>query len=185
MDAEAESGVEFDGFYRAEFRGLVVLAAAVLGQRAGAEDVVQEAILDAYRRWDRVGGYEAPRAWARKVVVQRGIEVAKNRSNERHAHLRAAARVGAGATSAAATSIDPSLLVHLRALPPQQRAAVALHYLEDMSIKDIAALLGLAEGTVKAHLFKARASLSAAIGGDRPDPGQTDDHDDDHEEPVR
>ena len=171
MDAEAESGVEFDGFYRAEFRGLVVLAAAVLGQRAGAEDVVQEAILDAYRRWDRVGGYEASRAWARKVVVQRGIEVAKNRSNERHAHLRAAARVGAGATSAAATSIDPSLLVHLRALPPQQRAAVALHYLEDMS--------------VKAHLFKARASLSAAIGGDRPDPGQTDDHDDDHEEPVR
>ena len=96
-----------------------------------------------------------------------------------------AGTVWAGATSAAATSIDPSLLVHLRALPPQQRAAVALHYLEDMSIKDIAALLGLAEGTVKAHLFKARASLSAAIGGDRPDPGQTDDHDDDHEEPVR
>lgn len=165
---------DFDEFYRAEFRGLVVLASAVLGQRAGAEDVAQEAMLDAFRRWDRVGGYEAPRAWVRKVVVQRGMKVSKKRSNERDAHLRAVAPVGAVPTASTA-SIDPSLLVHLRALPPQQRAAVALHYLEDLSIKDIASLLEIAEGTVKAHLFKARSSLTAAIGAEA--------HDD--EEPVR
>lgn len=153
--------VDFDDFYRQEFRGLVVLAAAVLGQRAGAEDVAQEAMLDAYRRWDRLGDYESPRAWARKVVVQRGIKVAKKGSNERDAHLRA---VTDPASPAAPGPLEPVLFGHLRALPPQQRAVMALHYLEDVSVRDTAAVLGVAEGTVKAHLSKGRAALGAALG---------------------
>lgn len=156
--------VDFDEFYRAEFRGLVVLAAAVLGQRAGAEDVAQETMLDAYRRWARIGAYDAPRAWTRKVVVQRGMKVAKKRSNERDAHLRAVGPAGSTSSSSGTEVVESDLLVHLRQLPPQQRAAVALHYLEDLSVRDIADVLGVAEGTVKAHLSKGRAALGAALG---------------------
>jgi RNA polymerase sigma-70 factor (ECF subfamily) len=52
----------------------------------------------------------------------------------------------------------------VRALPPRQAQVVALHYVEDRSVADIAAVLGTAEGTIKAHLFKARAALAAALG---------------------
>ena len=47
----------------------------------------------------------------------------------------------------------------VRALPRQQAAVLALHYYEDLPIADIAAVLGLAEGTVKAHLHKGREAL--------------------------
>ena len=52
----------------------------------------------------------------------------------------------------------------VRALPERQRAAIALYYLEDLSIADVAATLGVTEGTVKASLFQARATLAKSLG---------------------
>ena len=54
----------------------------------------------------------------------------------------------------------------VRALPKRQAQAIALHYLEDRSIADIAEILECAEGTVKVHLFKGRARLSDRLGLD-------------------
>jgi DNA-directed RNA polymerase specialized sigma24 family protein len=51
----------------------------------------------------------------------------------------------------------------LRALPRRQARAVALFYVEDLSVQQIAAVLGCAEGTVKAHLAKARHSLAKRL----------------------
>jgi RNA polymerase sigma-70 factor (ECF subfamily) len=51
----------------------------------------------------------------------------------------------------------------VRSLPERQAAAVALHYLEDLSIADIAAVLECAEGTAKSHLHKARAALAQRL----------------------
>ena len=152
---------DFDAFYRRSFAGLVVLAVAVTGQRAGAEDVVQDAMLDAHRRWDRVGAYDAPRSWVRRVVIQRAMKVGRKRANERRSHLRAVA--GTDATATSERGLDPELRVALAALPPQQRAVLALHYLEDLSVVDTAELLGIAEGTVKVHLSRGRAALAAQL----------------------
>ncbi len=153
--------VDFDDFYRAEFAPLVSLAGMVLGQRAGAEDVAQEGMVDAYRRWDRLSTYDSPRAWVRKVVVQRAVKVARKRSNERVAQLRS---VPPSAEGTPIEPFDPELLTHLRELPPQQRAALALHYLDDASVLDIAQTLGVSEGTVKTHLHKGRQRLAASLG---------------------
>ena len=51
----------------------------------------------------------------------------------------------------------------VRELPPQQAAAVALYYLHDLPIADLADALGCGEGTAKAHLYKARATLAARL----------------------
>lgn len=153
------AGREFDEFYRSEFARLVVLAAALSGRRAGAEDLVQEAMIDAYRRWDRVGAYDAPRAWVRRGIIQRSSKVARKRSNEHVAHLRALRPTTVDEPGD--EMIDPSLLKGLRALPHQQRAAVVLHYLEDSSVREVAEELGVTEGTVKVHLSRARAALAA------------------------
>lgn len=58
-------------FYRTEWAGLVVLAAVVLGRRLGAVDIAQVTTLDPHRRWEPRCSYDSPRAWFRKVVVQR------------------------------------------------------------------------------------------------------------------
>ena len=54
----------------------------------------------------------------------------------------------------------------VRTLPRRQQAVVALHYLEDRSVADVAQVLGIAEGTVKAHLHKARAALADRLAID-------------------
>jgi RNA polymerase sigma-70 factor (ECF subfamily) len=67
------------------------------------------------------------------------------------------------------TALDPLPAEHaefwrvVRALPQRQAQAVALYYLEDLSIRQIAAVLGCAEGTVKAHLAKARKALARRL----------------------
>ena len=162
-DADGAHGApwEFDEFYRAEFAGLVVLATAVLGRRAGAEDVAQDAMVDAHRRWDRLAGYDAPRAWVRKVVVQRSTKVSRKGRNESVAQLRAAQ--GRRSTVTAPADLDPELSAALQSLPTQQRAALALHYLCDCSLAEIAETLGVAEGTIKTHLQRGRRQLAERL----------------------
>ena len=155
---------DFDAFYRREFAGMVVLASAILGRRAGAEDVVQDAMVDAHRRWERIGDYDAPRGWLHRVVVQRALKVNRRRSNERAAHLRASVTTN-GAESAA--ELDPGLRTCLEALPTQQRAAMALHYLADLSLEQIGDGLGISEGTVKTHLTRGRSRMASMLRADQ------------------
>ena len=64
---------------------------------------------------------------------------------------------------------DPAftpLLVAIRGLPERQRLAVVLHYLDDLPVQEVAAVMGISDGTVKTTLFKARASLAAALAGE-------------------
>ena len=58
----------FEHFYLREYRGVVELAYALSGNRAGAEDIAQEAFLRAHRDWQRVGHYQHPGAWVRRVA---------------------------------------------------------------------------------------------------------------------
>jgi RNA polymerase sigma-70 factor (ECF subfamily) len=159
------TGVDFDDFYRAEYPGLVALTAAILGRRSGADDLVQEAMIDAYRRWGRLAHYDAPRAWVRRVILQRAAKVDRKQRNERDAHLRSV-RQGPPAQEHGA-ELDPELRSALTALPMQQRAVMALHYLDDLSIVEIAEALDVSEGTVKTHLSRGRLRLSSEL--DRPD----------------
>lgn len=157
-------GVDFDDFYRAEYPGLVALTTAILGRRSGADDLVQEAMIDAYRRWGRLAHYEAPRAWVRRGILQRAAKVDRKRRNELDAQLRSVRQVPP--VRDPGDELDPELQAALTALPMQQRAAMALHYLEDLSIAEIAEALGVSEGSVKTHLSRGRLRLSSQL--DRP-----------------
>jgi DNA-directed RNA polymerase specialized sigma24 family protein len=58
----------------------------------------------------------------------------------------------------------PDVRAALLALPRQQRAVIALFYLEDRPVAEIATLLGCSEGTVKTHLSRGRAALATRLG---------------------
>ena len=151
--------VDFDGFFRAEHAKLVACALAMTGDREVARDAAQEALLRAYRAWARVGTLDRPGAWVRRVLVNLVIDGQRRRGRER----RAVGRLREGTVVATEREGDRFWRA-VRALPERQRAAVALHYVDDLPLADVASVLDIAEGTVKASLAAARRTLAVTLG---------------------
>jgi RNA polymerase sigma-70 factor, ECF subfamily len=154
----------FEHFYLQEYLRVVALAYALSGSRSGAEDIAQEAFLRAYRDWDRVGSYEHRVAWVRQVAANLATSGLRRRVVEARALIRLAGRWEPAVDPLPAENAE--FWAAVRALPSRQAQAVALYYLEDRSIQQTAAMLGCAEGTVKAHLAKARRALARRLGVD-------------------
>jgi RNA polymerase sigma-70 factor (ECF subfamily) len=151
---------DFEGFYRRDRRRVVALAYALSGSRTAAEELAQEAFLAAFGSWHKVGGYDDPGAWVRRVVVNHSV----SRIRRRVAEARALTRLANRPTSPSELApYDAEFWRAVRSLPARQAQTVALHYVDDRSIDDIAAVLEIAPGTVKATLFQARKALAVAL----------------------
>lgn len=156
----------FEQLYRRDYTRLVALAYGLSGSRAAAEELVQEAFLAAHRRWHEIGAYDEPAAWLRRVVVNRAVSVVRRRVAEGLALARLGAR---RQLPEALPEHDEAVWRAVRALPRRQAQVVALHYVDDLAVAEMAAILGCAEGTVKAHLHQARRSLARTLGLDAGD----------------
>jgi RNA polymerase sigma factor (sigma-70 family) len=151
----------FEHFYLEEYPRVVRLVYALSGSRVGAEDIAQEAFLRAYRDWERVGSYEHQAAWVRRVAANLATSGLRRRLAEARALARLAARREPALEPLPAEEAEFGRA--LRALPRRQGQAVALFYVEDLSVPQIAVVLDCAEGTVKAHLAKARHTLARRL----------------------
>ena len=153
-------GTSFDEFYQATSRRLLQYAYALTGDLAAAQDLVQEVYLRAWQRWSRLRTYEAPDVWLR-VVLSR---LATDRWRRMRSLRTALARTGPP-DNVAPPGDDGVLLVRaLRQLPEHHRRALALHYLYDMSVEEIAMETDAPTGTVKSWLSRGRAALAAVLG---------------------
>ncbi len=158
----ARAALDYAAFFRAEFAAVTRTAYLVLHDRDAAEDVAQDAFTQVYLHWAKVSAYERPDAWVRRVAIRLAV-----RAVRRHRLLDTLLggirqpRQGQGA--------DLDLADALRHLPPQQRAAVALHYYEDRPLAEVAQILNCSHATAKVHVFKARRRLAALLG--EPDGG--------------
>src|SRR3972149_1293311 len=139
----------FESFYRGEYRAVVGLAYALSGSRLAAEDIAQDAFLAAHRQWDRVGFYEQPEAWVRRVVANLAGAAFRTKVRE----------VGALARLKPREEYLPRLPVEdadfwkaVRSLPQRQAQVIALHYLEDRPVAEIARALGGTANTAKGQL---------------------------------
>jgi RNA polymerase sigma-70 factor (ECF subfamily) len=165
---EADHGrPDFAALFRAEYRSVVGLLATIVGDRGTAEDVAQAAFGKAYERWDQIGGYERPGAWVRRVAINDALSWRRARASER----RLLARLESPRRDDPADLGDVWRAV--AKLPGQQRAAVALFYVEDRTTAEVAEILGCAEATARVHLHRGRQALAAALGetideGDEP-----------------
>lgn len=151
----------FDDFYLREFRPMVALAAAVCGSSLLAEDLAQEAMTRIYRRWDRVSIYDKPGAFARRVT----INLANSRRKRDAVAERGRSRLGTQHAVPPPAEPHTEVWDAVRRLPPKQRAAIALHYLEDRPVDEIADILGCASATARVHLHRARATLATLLEG--------------------
>lgn len=153
----------FEEVYRREYAPLVRLAWALTGRRREAEELVQEAFLLAYRRWATVGAYDRPGAWLRRVVLHLAA------SGLRRARAEARALMRMGQERSPAPTLVEEAAEFWRAvgrLHRRQAQVVVLYYLEDRSTADVADVLNLAEGTVRATLHQARRALERILGED-------------------
>jgi RNA polymerase sigma-70 factor, ECF subfamily len=160
-DEALEPYDSYERFFLGEYRGVVELAYALSGNRAGAEDIAQEAFLRAHRDWHRVGRYQHPGAWVRRVAANLATSALRRRLIEARALARVWARQEPVLAELPASGADFWRAV--RSLPRRQAQAVALHYLEDLPVVEIARVLGCAEGTVKAHLHAGREALGRRL----------------------
>lgn len=173
----------FDDCYRSEWSGLLALAWALTGSWSTAEELAQDAFADAYRRWSEVSRLDRPGAWVRRAVVNRAASHHRHRGVEQRGMARWSSRdaidherAGMDRTGdqAASEAGDVEFWAAVRALPQRQSACVALHYLEDRSVADIAEVLGLNAATVKVHLHRGRLTLARNLASaDEPAADQT------------
>jgi RNA polymerase sigma-70 factor (ECF subfamily) len=151
----------FEDFYRREYVSVVGLAYALSGSRSGAEDLAQEAFLAAHRNWEKIIGYDRPGAWVRRVVANLSVSTFRRGIAEARALARAA--VGQPTEIPDLGAAQPSFWAAVRALPRRQAQVVALFYLEDLPISDVAEILDMTPGTVKRHLHRGRQTLARRL----------------------
>jgi RNA polymerase sigma-70 factor (ECF subfamily) len=147
--------------FRAEHDAIVRTAYLVTGDRETAREVAQDAFAELHRHWRKVGGYDKPGAWLRRVAIRRAVRVRRSRTRWGEVATDLAPdRPAAPATP----GIDAELLASLRRLSPAQRAAIVLHYFEDRPVSEVADLLGCKPATASVHLHRARVRLAELLG---------------------
>lgn len=145
----------FEELYRREYGAVFKAAYFASGDAAVAEDAAQEAFVRAFERWSRLQGSE----WVTGWLVTTALNLTKRRGRmSRHSLLPAIPRDDMASVDA---RIDAQQA--LRSLPARQQEAVVLHYLIDLPVSEVAQIMGCAEGTVKAHLSKAREAMARRV----------------------
>ena len=155
---EEDSAGEFAWFYQSSKDGCLRAVLASVGDRHLAEDLVAEGFVRALMAWRTVRQHPAPGAW----VVRAALNTRISWWRRRHRELPLAG-YDAPAPPGPEPVMDAALLAELRRLPPRQREVIALRVFLDLDTQTTAAVLGIAPGTVGAHLFQAVATLRSHI----------------------
>lgn len=160
------AALTFEEFAQTRLPAVLAFATVLAGQRATAEDLVQEVLIRAHARWAQIGVMDRPDLYVRKMVVNEFLSWRR-----RSWRLLPTAEVSPAA--AIAPDHGPGLAEHLTLLgeiaklPRRQRAVLALRYYEDRSDADIAEILGCGPSTVRAYAARALATLRVELRPNR------------------
>jgi RNA polymerase sigma-70 factor (sigma-E family) len=151
----------FDEFLGARLVALLRYATVVTCDPHLAEDIVQDVMIRAQQRWARISGTDQPEAYVKRMVLNQFLSWRRRRAANALPLSLPAIESSAVAGQDTATGVveRQALLGQIAALPPRQRAVIALRYYEDRSDAEIAALLGCSEATVRSHCSRALAAL--------------------------
>lgn len=158
-----------DGYVRdiyvASYHRLVGQLYAICGDRASAEEVVQEAFVRALTHHRSFRAADNPQAWLRTVA----LNLQRNRWRQFGVTRRLASRVDHPTDEPDLTPDHVALVDALRGLPADQREAIVLHHVVDLPVAEVAETLRVPEGTVKARLARGRAALGRLLAPENED----------------
>ena len=147
---------EFTGFYEVSYQRLVGQLYAMIGDHAEAQDVVQEAFVRAWARRGKLDKDQAPEAWVRVTAWR----IAASRWRRARDGIRLGTLTARPESTAGPTPDRVAFVDQLRRLPAEQRRALVLFYLCDLTVDQVAAETGARVGTIKARLSRGRAALA-------------------------
>jgi RNA polymerase sigma-70 factor (ECF subfamily) len=143
-----------------EYDRLVRSLTIVAGEREVAADAVQESFVRLLGRWDRLSTYEDPVGWVRRVALNQIRD--HHRSLGRRTRLLVRIEQDRPAPDYALPS-DHELWEQLRALSDKQRTVLALHYVGDLTAREVAEVMSISEGTVARHLHRGLRALDKSV----------------------
>jgi RNA polymerase sigma-70 factor (ECF subfamily) len=150
----------FDEFYADTSSKAIAYVYAITGVLADSEDAVAEAYARAWQRWERVGSYEDPAAWVRRVAHRVAVSTWRRARNRKEAHHR----WGLAAPVAEVNPDTVALVDALRQIPPAQRRAIVLYHLVGLSVQEIANETDSSVSAVKHRLSRGRQALAPLLG---------------------
>lgn len=136
-------------------------ALGILGNPHDAADALQEAGLKAFRYFGTLQESDAGPAWLTRILVNCCYDVGRRRSRLVPAGLEVEPK---GGDTGAYADTDWEMLQLLNGLPAEQRTTVVLRFFQDLSIPQIAEVMGVPEGTVKSRLHATLAKLRTTLG---------------------
>ena len=150
--------MDFAEFYRRSRDDCLRTVLVSVGDQDTAQDLVDEAFARAWASWRTVSRHPAPTAWVVRTALNANISRWRRRRREVSVpDPGAVADLPAG--DGADSPVDPRIMAALLRLPARQRQVVALRLFLDLDTGRTAEVLGIAPGTVKAHLARALAAL--------------------------
>jgi RNA polymerase sigma-70 factor (ECF subfamily) len=152
--------VSFEEFFEAEARTLFRRLCAVTGNSAEAEEIMQDAFLALWERWDRIGEIRDPTAY----LYRTAMNVFRRRSRRAALALRRALSLAPDAIPFAEIDEQQDVVAALRVLTPRQRAALVLTDVMDYSSDEAGRVLGVTAGTVRGLASRAREHLRNQMG---------------------
>jgi RNA polymerase sigma factor (sigma-70 family) len=145
---------------------LVAHAWRLTGDREAARDAAQAGWLEIIRGLHRLQDERAFPAWAYRIVSRRRARLVGEAVRGRFLAEKLSGEPEASAPDPEASVGRRRLRLAIAGLPPDQRSAIALFYLEEMSVAEVAVALNIPVGTIKTRLMHARRKLRAALKGD-------------------
>jgi RNA polymerase sigma-70 factor (ECF subfamily) len=150
---------DLETLFRDHYGRLVRALTVVGGSREAAADAVQDAFVTAHLKWRRISQYDDPVGWIRRVALNK-LRDGHRRAGRRQ---RLVDRLGAEPTGLVEEPRLDELAELLGTLPRQQRASVALFYIDGLSVAEIGEALGISAGAVKFHLHQGRERLRSVL----------------------
>jgi RNA polymerase sigma-70 factor (ECF subfamily) len=163
MADTAAPSSELEHVFARHYRDLVRVLTVAAGDRSRAEDAVQDAFAQALLHWPRVGAYDDPVAWLRRVATNRVLNQRRSSRRRDAAIARLQARPEPVVAPQGLVGSRLDLIAAVARLPLKQRTAVAFFYLADLSSEQVAAAMGISEGAVRFHLHAARKTLTSTL----------------------
>lgn len=155
------NGGSFEDLYRREYPSLIAVARALTGDRHDGEDLVQDTMVKAFVRWDRVRLYQKPGAWCLRVLTH----ACRDHWSRQRTRARFVARQRHVEPWTEGPDVEfVAFWQAVRRLPQRPRLVVTLYYAGDRSIAEVAAAVNVPEGTVKSDLARARQVLMTEMG---------------------
>jgi RNA polymerase sigma factor (sigma-70 family) len=150
---------DFAQFYREAKDECLFAVLVSVGDPDTAQDLVAEAFARAWASWPTVSRHPAPAAWVVRTALNAGVSRWRRRRREVPVPDLALVADRPAAGEAAGGGVDPRIMAALLRLPARQRQVVALRLFLDLDTERTAQVLGIAPGTVQAHLGRAMAAL--------------------------